>query len=69
MKKRSTGIKTSPGDRVFYGIIFLLAVVFMVVFIYPMLYVFVSSFSGGAMISGLSLIPKQVTLEGYNAVM
>ena len=69
MKKRSTAIKTSPGDRVFYGIIFILAVVFLIVFIYPMLYVFVSSFSGGAMISGLSLIPKQVTLEGYKAVM
>ena len=69
MKKKSTAIKTSPGDRVFYGIIFLLAVVFLIVFIYPMLYVFVSSFSGGAMISGLSLIPKQVTLEGYKAVM
>lgn len=59
----------SGGDRAFHLIINALAAVFLLLFAYPLLWVLVSSVSGGVMMSGLSLIPKQVSWEGYKAVI
>jgi len=68
MKRSKNAIRLSTGDKVFYGVVYLLAAITLVVFVYPLLWVLVSSVSGGVMMSGLSLIPKQVTWEGYKAV-
>jgi len=68
MKRSKNAIRLSTGDKVFYGVVYLLAAITLVVFVYPLLWVMVSSVSGGVMMSGLSLIPKQVTWEGYKAV-
>lgn len=68
MKRNQNAIRLSTGDKVFYGIVYLFAAITLVVFVYPLLWVLVSSVSGGVMMSGLSLIPKQVTWEGYKAV-
>ena len=55
-------------DRVFVIIDLLLLTVLLTVILYPLLYVVASSFSGGYMLQGLSLIPKKPTLAGYRAV-
>ena len=69
--KRSSGhIRMSRGDRVFLAINFVLLCLIFIIILYPLLYVVSASFSGGLMQgkSGLSLIPKEVTLEGYRAI-
>lgn len=66
-KKKNT-IRNAAGDRIFYAIIYIIAALTLVLFLYPLLWVLVSSVSGGIMMSGLSLIPKQVSWEGYKAV-
>ena len=66
--KNTHKIRLTPGDKVFYIIIYVIAAIMLVLFLYPLLWVLVSSVSGGVMMSGLSLIPKQVTWEGYKAV-
>ena len=68
MKRNQNAIRLSTGDKIFYGVVYLFAAITLVVFVYPLLWVLVSSVSGGVMMSGLSLIPKQVTWEGYKAV-
>ncbi len=61
-------ISMTLGDRVFlYVNLFFLFVLFLI-FAYPLLYIISASFSGGAMLGGgLSLIPKEASLEGYKA--
>jgi len=46
----------------------LILLLLFVAILYPLLYVISSSFSGGQMLMGLSLVPKRVSLEGYKAV-
>ncbi len=60
--------KNSAGDNVFILSDMLILLVLFVVILYPLLYVVASSFSGGQMLMGLSLIPKRISLEGYKAV-
>lgn len=66
-KKKNT-ICNATGDRIFYAFIYIIAALTLVLFLYPLMWVLVSSVSGGIMMSGLSLIPKQVSWEGYKAV-
>ena len=66
--KNSHKIRLSTGDKIFYIGIYTIGFLMLVLFLYPLLWVLVSSVSGGVMMSGLSLIPKQVTWEGYKAV-
>ena len=67
MKNRNK-IRLAWSDRVFYTIVFMIALAALVIFLYPLLWTLVSSVSGGMMMSGLSLIPRQVSWEGYKAV-
>ena len=66
----SNQIRVTAGDRVFlFFNTLLLGLVFLII-LYPLLYVVSASFSGGMMMgsSGLSLIPREFTLEGYKAI-
>ncbi len=67
---RRNRIHMSSGDRVFMSANFVFTCLVFVVILYPLLYVVSASFSGGLMLgkSGLSLIPKEFTLEGYRAI-
>lgn len=56
------------GDRAFFVIDMAVLAVIFVIILYPLLYVVSSSFSGGRMLMGLSLIPERISLEGYKAV-
>lgn len=66
----SNHIRMTRGDRVFLSVNTVFLMVIFVVILYPLLYVVSASFSGGLMMgdSGLSLIPKEFTLEGYKAI-
>ena len=62
-------IHHTRGDRLVLAIITVLLTALLVVFAYPLLYVLFSSISANAhTVSGLSLIPKKISFEGYSAV-
>lgn len=67
-KKHSVFLRHSMGDRVFFVVDLLVLCLIFVIILYPLLYVVSSSFSGGKMLMGLSLIPERFSLEGYKAV-
>jgi putative aldouronate transport system permease protein len=60
----------SAGDRVFMIVNFIFLCFIFLIIAYPILYIISASFSGGLMQgeSGLSLIPREATLEGYRAI-
>lgn len=62
-------IKYSNGDRVFIGFDTLILLFILVIILYPLLFVLMSSFSGGTLLTGLSLIPRRFSFEGYKAVI
>lgn len=71
MKKKyrnSVFKRHTMGDRAFFVIDMAVLAVLFVIILYPLLYVVSSSFSGGRMLMGLSLIPERISLEGYKAV-
>lgn len=67
-KKRSVFLRHSMSDRAFFVVDLLVLLIVFVIILYPLLYVVSSSFSGGKMLMGLSLIPERFSLEGYKAV-
>lgn len=68
-KKNSVFLRHSAGDKVFFLVDVLVLCVIFVIILYPLLYVVSSSFSGGKMLMGLSLIPERFSVEGYKAVL
>lgn len=66
--KTSVFKRHTMGDRAFFVIDMAVLAVIFVIILYPLLYVVSSSFSGGRMLMGLSLIPERISLEGYKAV-
>lgn len=55
-------------DRLFFIVATIILFLVFVIVLYPLLYVLSSSFSGGTMLLGLSLVPENITLDGYLAV-
>lgn len=68
MKKQGKAIRYSLGDKVFLTLDTVFLTAFLLVILYPLLYVVASSFSGGKVLSGLSLIPQRFSLDGYTSV-
>lgn len=68
VNKKARTLCYTASDKAFLGLIWALLVLFLVVLVYPLLYVVIASFSGGS--NGLSvwLIPRSLTLEGYKAM-
>ena len=66
--KTSVFKRHTMGDKAFFLIDMAVLAVLFVIILYPLLYVVSSSFSGGRMLMGLSLIPDRISLEGYKAV-
>lgn len=60
--------KSCTSDKLFIITDVMLLLLIFVVIVYPLLYVVASSFSGGEQLNGLSLIPREFSLEGYKAV-
>lgn len=55
-------------DRLFFIVATIILFLVFVIVLYPLLYVLSSSFSSGTMLLGLSLVPENITLDGYLAV-
>lgn len=69
MKKRSkNAVWYTRGDVAFLVVDVLVLSALFVVVLYPLLFVVSSSFSGGSVLTGLSLIPERISFEGYRAV-
>jgi len=67
-KNRKNRIWYTKGDMAFIAVDSLLLFALFVIILYPLLFVVASSFSGGKALTGLSLIPERISLEGYIAV-
>lgn len=67
---RRKGIKVSPGDRVYLGMVYLFLIFFTICVLYPLIYVISCSFSSPeALIQGrVFFLPVEVGLQGYKAV-
>lgn len=63
-------MKSSPGDRVLYAVVYTIIIVFLLLVLYPILFVISASFSEGTevQLGHVYLWPVKPTLEGYNAV-
>lgn len=68
MKERKRAIRYFDSDKVFLGVTWILLSLFLLLLAYPLLYVIMSSFSGGSQSMTLWLIPRRFSLEGYRAV-
>lgn len=55
-------------DKIFIAVDCAIVTVFLIVLVYPLLYIVMSSFSAGSAYMNLSLIPDKFSLEGYKAV-
>ena len=65
---RSKAIKLSMVDRLFIIGITVLLTAFLIVILYPLIYVIAASVSGGSQGPHLYLLPRNFTLAGYKAV-
>ncbi len=63
-------MKSSPGDRVLYAVVYTIIIVFLLLVLYPIIFVISASFSEGTevQLGHVYLWPVKPTLEGYNAV-
>ena len=69
-KKPALGahIRHSASDRIFLGVNGLLLTIFLVIILYPLLYILSASVSAGSGLVNLWLIPRNFTLTSYEAV-
>jgi len=69
-KKRRTGIKNSTSDVVFNVIIIIICVLLVIIFLYPLYFILVASFSSPAAVAKgqTLLLPKGITMIGYNEI-
>lgn len=67
-QKENFHIRHTRGDRVFFAADTFVLFLLLIIILYPLLFVVASSFSGGRALTGLSLIPQRISLEGYVSV-
>ncbi len=67
MKHNKKPMKLTKADLVFHALNWTILVVFLILLVYPLAYVVISSFTSGNMLP-LNLIPKHTTMQGYIAV-
>lgn len=60
--------RNSWDDNLFLVIDSIILFLIFIIIVYPLLFVISSSFSGGKILSGLSLIPERISMAGYQAV-
>lgn len=61
-------VRHGTSDRIFLTVNTLLLTIFLVIILYPLLYVVVSSVSAGSVRLSLSLIPEKISFASYKAV-
>lgn len=69
--KRSTAIKHSTSDRVFYTITYTIITLLTICVLYPLIYILSSSFSSAGAVSGGKVVlwPVDFSLDGYQKVL
>lgn len=60
--------KFSTKDRIFITVNLFMLAIFLLIIIYPLLFVITASFSAGDSVMSFSLIPEKPTLEGYKVI-
>lgn len=68
LENKKKKIRYGKGDRIFLAVNTLMLTVFMVIILYPLLYVVAASVSGGSSRPPLWLIPEKITFASYKAV-
>ena len=70
MKKRENKVKVCRQDRIYYAVVGIVVTVFMLMVLYPLIYIVSSSFSSGIAVSTGKVIlwPVDISLEGYRSV-
>jgi len=66
---KNSPIKHTTSDKIFLTVNWIVLGLFFLILVYPLLFILMSSFSGGMQYMNLSLIPSRLTLEGYNAIL
>ena len=69
MNASRTHIRYSRGDRAVLCINFIFLTLFMIVILYPLLYVVAASVTGGSATPPLWLIPDHITFASYKALL
>ncbi len=69
LKKSRRKIKHSRTDKIISALCMFIGLAFFVTFAYPVVYVLVSSLSTESMRTDISLVPNEISLEGYKEVM
>jgi multiple sugar transport system permease protein/putative aldouronate transport system permease protein len=65
---KNAAIKYTTSDKVFLSFNWFILTSFLIIIVYPLLYIISASFSAGSTVMSLSLIPSRFTLAGYEAV-
>ena len=68
IRKRKYLLRYTRSDIVFLSVDWSLLVLFLILLVYPLAYIIMSSISGGSAYMNLSLIPSKFSMEGYKAV-
>jgi multiple sugar transport system permease protein/putative aldouronate transport system permease protein len=68
MGKRKKLIRYTFGDKIFISLDWIILTVFLILLVYPLLYIISASFTAGVSVMNLSLIPRHISLTGYEAV-
>lgn len=68
MLKKNTAIRYALSDRIFLTVNWIILACFLVIILYPLLFVISASFTAGTTVMSLSLIPERISLAGYQAV-
>ncbi len=69
-KKHShIAMRYSKADKVFLTANFTLLTVFLIIIAYPLMFVLLSSVSGGHQTLSLNILPKVLSMDGYKAVV
>jgi putative aldouronate transport system permease protein len=68
ISKRKYLLRYTRSDIVFLTFDWVLMSIFLILLVYPLAYIVMSSFSAGRAYMNLSLIPSKYSLEGYKAV-
>lgn len=68
ISKGNLFVRDTLGDKIVLTLNLMLLCVFLIIIAYPLLFVISASFSAGSATMSLSLLPKQFSLAGYEAV-
>ncbi|MGI5894054.1 MAG: carbohydrate ABC transporter permease [Candidatus Merdivicinus sp.] len=66
--KKNKAIRYTVSDRIFLTFNWIFLSCFLIIILYPLLYVISASFTAGTSVMSLSLIPERFSLAGYQAV-